>query len=205
MTRREHWEKVYATTPPNKVGWYKTHLETSLNWIKALPLDKDANIIDVGGGCSTLVDDLLRNGYRSITVTDLSQTALTLTKMRLGEKAASISWLEGDVTSMDLPAARYDLWHDRAVFHFLIEPEQRQRYVSNLVRGLKSAGHLIMATFSPEAPPKCSGLPVERYSADKLGAVLGSEFLLKKEKKELHTTPGGVEQMYLYCHFQRTT
>ncbi|MDQ7030432.1 MAG: class I SAM-dependent methyltransferase [Ardenticatenia bacterium] len=204
MTIREHWEKVYKTNLPDKVGWYKPHLETSLKWIKALSLDKDANIIDVGGGTSTLVDDLLADGYRSITVLDLSQTALALTKRRLRERAASVIWLEGDITSVDLPTCHYDLWHDRAVFHFLTDPEQRQRYVENLLKALKPAGHLIIATFSLEAPPKCSGLRVQRYSADKLERILGSEFLLKKKEKELHITPGGVKQMYLYCHFQRT-
>jgi SAM-dependent methyltransferase len=175
-----------------------------LKWIQELSLDKGANIIDVGGGASTLVDDFLADGYSSLTVLDLSQAALALTKKRLSERASSVTWLEGDITSVDLPACRYDLWHDRAVFHFLITPDQRQRYVANLLKALKPGGHVIIGTFSLEAPPKCSGLPVERYSAVKLERVLGSEFLLKKRDQELHVTPGGVEQMYLYCHFQRT-
>lgn len=204
MTQREHWEKVYLSNPTDRVGWYKPHLATSLKWIQELSLDKGANIIDVGGGASTLVDDLLADGYSSLTVLDLSQTALALTKKRLRERASSVTWLEGDITSIDLLACRYDLWHDRVVFHFLITPDQRQRYVANLLKALKPGGHVIISTFSLEAPPKCSGLPVERYSAVKLERVLGSEFLLKKRDKELHVTPGGVEQMYLYCHFQRT-
>ncbi len=204
MTQREHWEKVYLSNPTDRVGWYKPHLVTSLKWIQELSLDKGANIIDVGGGASTLVDDFLADGYSSLTVLDLSQAALALTKKRLSERASSVTWLEGDITSVDLPACRYDLWHDRAVFHFLITPDQRQRYVANLLKALKPGGHVIIGTFSLEAPPKCSGLPVERYSAVKLERVLGSEFLLKKRDQELHVTPGGVEQMYLYCHFQRT-
>lgn len=204
MTTPEHWEKVYQTNPPDKVGWYKPRLETSLRWIRALSLDKDSPIIDVGGGASTLVDDLLADGYRSITVLDLSRTALALAKKRLGERAASVTWLEADITSVDLPACYCDLWHDRAVFHFLTHPRQRKRYVDNLLKALRPSGHLIIATFSPEAPPSCSGLPVERYSADKLQRTLGSELRLKKSVKESHITPGGVEQMYLYCHFQRT-
>jgi len=168
-----------------------------------LNLGEDANIIDVGSGVSTLVDDLLNNGYRSITVVDLSKKALELAKERLGEKAVQVTWLNEDILSFPLPACHYELWHDRAVFHFLTTPEQRQQYQNNLLKALEPGGHLIIATFAPEAPPKCSGLPVERYSVDKLESMLGSEFELKRHDQELHVTPGGVEQMYLYCHFQR--
>jgi len=166
-------------------------------------LDADANIIDVGGGVSTLVDDLLEIGYRSITVLDLSKTALALTKKRLGEKATSVTWIEGDITSTSLPPQHYEVWHDRAVFHFLISTEEQQLYVENLSKALKPGGHVIIATFSLEAPPQCSGLPVQRYSPENLERVLGAEFILKKKSKELHITPGGVEQMYLYCLFQK--
>ncbi len=203
MTQRDHWEKVYLTNPPDQVGWHKPHLDTSLKWITELSLGKDANIIDVGGGASTLVDDLLADGYRSITVVDLTKTALSLAKKRLRERAESVTWLEGDITSVDLPTSHYDLWHDRAVFHFLTDPEHRKQYLNNLLRALKPDGDLIMATFSLEAPPKCSGLPVERYSADRLEGIFASEFTLTQHEKELHVTPGGVEQMYAYCHFKR--
>jgi len=203
MSLREHWEKAYLTNPPEKLGWYKPHLETSLKWIMELNLGEDANIIDVGSGVSTLVDDLLNNGYRSITVVDLSKKALELAKERLGEKAVQVTWLNEDILSFPLPACHYELWHDRAVFHFLTTPEQRQQYQNNLLKALEPGGHLIIATFAPEAPSKCSGLPVERYSVDKLESMLGSEFELKRHDQELHVTPGGVEQMYLYCHFQR--
>jgi SAM-dependent methyltransferase len=203
MTQREHWEKVYLTNPPDKLGWYEPHLETSLKWIKELDLREDSNIIDVGGGASTLVDDLLSERYRSITVVDLSKNALALAKERLGERTELVTWLEEDITSVDLPARHYDLWHDRAVFHFLTTPEQQRQYRNNLLKALRLGGHLIIATFAPEAPPKCSGLPVERYSADKLENTLGTEFELKRHDKELHITPSGVEQMYLYCHFRK--
>jgi len=203
MTQREHWEKVYLTNQPDKLGWYKPHLETSLKWIKELDLSEDSNIIDVGGGASMLVDDLLNEVYRSITVVDLSKKALALAKERLGERAKLVTWLEEDITSVPLAARHYDLWHDRAVFHFLTAPEQRQQYRINLLKALRPGGHLIIAAFAPEAPPKCSGLPVERYSADKLESTLGAKFELKRHKKELHITPGGVEQMYLYCHFRK--
>jgi ubiquinone/menaquinone biosynthesis C-methylase UbiE len=204
MNQREHWNKIYSTTPTEKVGWHTPHLETSLKWIQELGLPKEARIIDVGGGASTLVDDLLRQGYTSITVLDLSRKALSLTKERLGDGAKLVVWWEADITSIDLPTNHYDLWHDRAVFHFLTEPEQRERYRDTLLRALKGTGHLVIATFAPEAPPTCSGLPVQRYSATQLEGTLGKEFKLQKHHKELHTTPGGVKQMYLYCHFRRS-
>lgn len=204
MTWQEHWEKIYLTKPPDKLGWYKPHLGISLKWIKELDLREDSNIIDVGCGASTLVDDLLNERYRSITVVDLSKNALALAKERLGERAKLVTWLEEDITSVDLPASHYDLWHDRAVFHFFTTPEQQRQYRNSLVEALTPGGHLILAAFAPEAPPKCSGLPVERYSAHKLENTLGKEFELKRHDKELHITPTGVEQMYLYCHFRKS-
>ncbi len=204
MTTSQHWEKGYQTNPPDEVGWYEPRLETSLRWIRARSLDEDSPIIDVGGGASTLIDDLLAGGYRSITVLDLSRTALAWAKKRLGERASSVTWLEADITFVDPPACHYDLWHDRAVFHFLTHPQQQERYVDNLLKALRPSGRFIIATFSLEAPPSCSGLPVKRYSADESQRTLGSKLRLKKSVKELHVTPGGVEQMYLYGHFQRT-
>ena len=164
---------------------------------------KDARIIDVGGGASTLVDDLLDDGHRSITVLDLSKNALSLTKTRLGKRAELVEWLEGDITSVDLPTCHYDLWHDRAVFHFLIEPELQKRYLNNLLMALKPGGHLIIGTFAPEAPPECSSLPVQRYSHEQLGNMLGDKFEIQRYQKEMHVTPGGVEQMYLFCQFKK--
>ena len=205
MNKREHWEGVYSTRPTDKLGWYKPHLETSLKWIKELGLDKNARIIDVGGGASTLVDDLLSEGYRSITVIDLSKKALSLSKARLGERAELVTWFEEDITSVDLPVHYYDLWHDRAVFHFLTTTGQQTQYRENLEKALKPGGHLIIGTFAPEAPPKCSGLPVQRYTPEKLASTLCEGFELMQCQKELHVTPGGVEQMYLYSHFRRSS
>jgi SAM-dependent methyltransferase len=205
MNQKDHWEQVYSTRPTEKLGWYEPHLQTSLSWIKGLSLSIDAGIIDVGGGASTLVDDLLDAGYRSITVLDISKKALSLAKARLGEKAGLVTWLDGDIASVDLPTHSYELWHDRAVFHFLIMFEQQQKYRDNLLKALKPGGHLIIGTFAPEAPPKCSGLPIQRYSPEQLRTTLGMEFELERHHKELHITPGGVEQMYLYCHFRRAT
>ena len=203
MSTKTHWENVYQTRLSKELGWYKPHLQISLTWIEQLGLAPDASIIDIGGGASTLVDDLLDAGYRSLTVLDISEQAVSLVKERLGRKADLVTWLNGDITAVALPARSYDLWHDRAVFHFLTETDAQQRYLDRLRDALKPGGHLIIGTFAPEAPPRCSGLPVQRYDRDELVARLGAEFELQHHDKEMHLTPGGVEQMYLYCHFRR--
>jgi SAM-dependent methyltransferase len=202
MGRREHWEQVYSSKPSDRLGWYTPRLQTSLEWISALGLDSGAPIIDVGGGASTLVDDLLDHGYTDVTVLDLAAPALDLIKARLGERNTAVSWLCGDITELELPGNAFELWHDRAVFHFLTEHEDRVRYRENLCRALRPGGHLIIGAFAPEAPPKCSGLPVQRYDLESLRETLSSEFELQRHDKELHVTPGGIEQMYLYCEFR---
>jgi SAM-dependent methyltransferase len=203
MSPKEHWEKVYSSKATEKLGWFAPHLQTSFDWIGKLGLALEAPIIDVGGGASTLVDDLVDAGYQSVTVLDVSGQALSLAKARLGKEAGMVSWIEGDVTSTELPQQHFELWHDRAVFHFLIEPEEQRKYRDQLLKALKPGGHLIIGTFAPEAPPRCSGLPVQRYSPEQLERTLGREFELTREHNELHITPGGVEQMYLYCEFRR--
>jgi len=204
MSQKDHWEQVYLTKPTEKLGWYKPHLQTSLAWIKELGLALDAPIIDVGGGASTLADDLLDAGYRSITVLDISEKAQSSVRTRLGKNAELVTWLDGNITSVDLPTHYYELWHDRALFHFLTVLKQQRIYRDTLLKALKPRGHLIIGTFAPEAPPKCSGLPVQRYNQEQLENTLGGEFELKRHHKELHITLGGVEQMYLYCHFCKT-
>jgi SAM-dependent methyltransferase len=204
MNQKDHWEQVYSTRLIQKLGWYEPHLQTSLSWIKGLNLAVGAPVIDVGGGASTLVDDLLEEGYRSITVLDISEKAVSTVRARLGKRAELATWLEGDITSIDLPKHHFELWHDRAVFHFFTEQKQQRKYRENILNALKPGGHLIVGTFAPEAPAKCSGLPVQRYSPEQLENALGGEFELKRHHKELHITPGGVEQMYLYCQFHRT-
>jgi len=203
MNQKDHWEQVYSDNQTKKLGWYAPHLQTSLSWIKALELDAEAPIIDVGGGASTLVGDLLGANYRSITVLDISARALSSVKASLGKNAELVNWLEGDITLLELPSQYYALWHDRAVFHFLTEPDLLRRYRDQLTKALQPGGHLIIGTFAPEAPPRCSGLPVQRYSREQLEITLGEGFELKQHKQELHVTPGGVEQMYLYCHFRK--
>jgi len=204
MSEKTHWEHLYGSNPAEKLGWYEPHLQTSLSWIKELQLSPDAPILDVGGGASTLVDDLLDAGHRSITVMDISEKALSSSKARLGKNVESVSWLVGDITLVDLPAHYYLLWHDRAMFHFLTSREQRQKYLDNLLRSLKPGGHVILGSFAPEAPPMCSGLAVQHYSPERLESALGGMFELERHTKELHVTPGGTQQMYLYCHFRRT-
>jgi len=203
MSQKDHWEQVYSDNQTKNLGWYTPHLQTSLSWIKELELDAEAPIIDVGGGASTLVGDLLDANYRSITVLDISASALSSVKASLGKKAELVNWLDGDITLLELPSQYYELWHDRAVFHFLTEPELQRQYRDKLLNALKPGGHLIIGTFATEAPPRCSGLPVQRYCQEQLESTLGTEFKLKQHKHELHITPGGVEQMYLYCHFRR--
>ena len=187
---------------PDEVGWYAPHLTTSLAWIDELHPSLDAPMIDVGGGVSTLVDDLLARGYRNITVLDISGEALCVAKARLGRSAEQVTWIEGDITEVDLPPKHFEVWHDRAVFHFLVKHEQRSMYLSQLNGSIRSGGRLIIGTFATDAPPRCSGLPVERYSEDKLQETLGPKWSLIRTQRELHLTPGGVEQMYLYCELR---
>lgn len=203
MDSQEHWEQVYSTRLAEKLGWYKPRLETSMAWIEELDIDKGAPIIDVGGGASTLVDDLVDAGYESITVLDVSEGALALSRKRLGRQSDLVMWLGADITSYLLPPARFELWHDRGLLHFLVEPDHQQAYRTNLLNTLKQGGDVIIGTFSPDAPEKCSGMPVQRYGEDELAEFLGEEFNLVRHENEMHITPGGVEQKYLYCQFRR--
>jgi 2-polyprenyl-3-methyl-5-hydroxy-6-metoxy-1,4-benzoquinol methylase len=197
---KTHWEKVYATKAPETVSWYRPHLETSLALIERAAAGYSASIIDVGGGESTLVDDLLARGHGNITVLDVSRTAIEVTKKRLGLAAEQVQWLVADVTRAELSNSAYDVWHDRAVFHFLTEPDQRAAYVRNVARSVKRDGHVIVSTFGPEGPMKCSGLDVVRYDADSLHDQFGAHFRLVESSKELHRTPFGTTQQFLYCY-----
>lgn len=204
MNKHKHWEDVYSSRPVDQVGWYSPHLETSIAWIAELKLSIDDPIIDVGGGASTLVDDLLDTGYRNLTILDLAENAIHITRERLGKLARSVAWLQGDVTEIRLPLNHYRLWHDRAVFHFLVEPKEQQKYIDAMLRAIRPGGYLIIGTFAPGAPPRCSGLPVQRYTAEILCQKFGKEFRLLRQQNEIHTTPSGVEQAYVYCLFQRS-
>ena len=204
MNSKKHWNQIYSSQPPDNVGWYKPHLETSLAWIEDLNVDPHEPIIDIGGGASTLVDDLLERGHKNLTVLDLSKSAIQITQKRPGNASSAVTWLVGDVTEIELPSRYYLLWHDRAVFHFLIEPGSQQKYKEALLDSLKEGGYFIIGTFTPEAPPQCSGLPVQRYDSELLTKTFGDRFELKRQRNEMHTTPGGVKQSYVYCLFQRT-
>ena len=205
MSTVDHWQKIYSARPSEKLGWYNPHMKISLRWIEKMDLAADAPIIDVGGGTSTLVDDLIEAGHRSNTVLDISKHALSSARARLGEKQKLVTWIDADIMVAELPQCRYELWHDRAMFHFLVSPEQSEKYVGNLFRALKPGGHVIMGTFAPEAPSTGSGLPVRRYSLEELQNTIGNDFELVRHDKEIHITPGGTEQMYLFCHFRKKT
>ena len=199
MTTKSHWEGVYRSKSADEVSWYRAHLELSLRLIERAAPNLASAVIDVGGGELTLVDDLLTRGYRDLTVLDISQAAIDVAKARLGSTAASVRWITGDVTQVELPTARYDVWHDRAVFHFLTEPRQRSAYVRQVASAVKPGGHVIVATFGPEGPEKCSGLDVVRYDADALHGQFGPKFQLLDHLTELHETPWGASQQFLYC------
>jgi 2-polyprenyl-3-methyl-5-hydroxy-6-metoxy-1,4-benzoquinol methylase len=200
MDTKTHWEKVYKMKAPNAVSWYRPHLETSLALIERAACGRQASIIDVGGGESTLADDLLSGGFENITVLDISETAIDVCKNRMGAVTGRIHWLVADVTRTELDTHAYDIWHDRAVFHFLTQPEQRAAYVRNVARSVKREGHVIISTFGPEGPMKCSGLDVLRYDADSLHDQFGARFRLVESSKELHRTPFGTAQQFLYCY-----
>lgn len=199
MNNKEHWEKVYGTKTQESVSWYAPHLETSLNLIHQAATNKDAAIIDIGGGESTLVDDLIYEGYLDISILDISQTAIDVARDRIGKKADKVHWYCADITQATLPQNYFDIWHDRAVFHFLTKDTQRARYVEQVTRAVKHGGHVIMATFGPEGPDKCSGLDVVRYDVEHLHNQFGKTFKLINSSTEIHETPMGTTQQFLYC------
>ncbi len=200
---KEHWEAVYTSKATDEVSWFQPHARLSLDLIGAAAADKDAGIIDVGGGASTLVDDLLAEGYRDLTVLDLSAAALHAARRRLGMQESKVRWIEADITEVDLPRKRYDVWHDRAVFHFLTTARQRDAYVRTVFNAVKPGGHVIVATFAEDGPLQCSGLPVMRYRADELHDEFGDAFTLLKHQKEEHHTPSGKVQQFVYCYCRR--
>ncbi len=202
MGKAGHWQEVYGRKRPAELSWYADHLERSLTAIRSVA-SVTAKIIDIGGGASTLVDDLLAGGYRDVTVLDISATALDVSKARLGENAVKVTWIQGDVTNIALPEAAYDLWHDRAVFHFHTDAAERRAYVNLAARSLRIGGHAVIAIFAPDGPVRCSGLDVLRYDAQTLGIEFGPTFLLKEEARATHRTPSGAEQSFIHCIFQR--
>jgi len=198
---RAHWRAVYETRAPTEVSWYEPVPRRSLELIQAAGLPPGSALLDVGGGASTLADHLLEMGFTDVTVLDIAETALARARARMGSAATRVQWISADVTAWE-PTRRYDLWHDRAVFHFLVDPALRARYVAVLRAALAPHGHVVMATFGPEGPTRCSGLDVQRYSARQLGAVLGPGFRLVRDHLEDHVTPAGRRQQFLYGWWQ---
>jgi SAM-dependent methyltransferase len=199
MQSQDHWEQVYQTKPATTVSWFQEHAERSLALIDSVAEALTSRVIDVGGGASTLVDDLLHAGYQEVSVLDLSASALGVAQARLGTAAAGVRWLVGDICQVALPERFFDVWHDRAVFHFLTEAADRAAYVRQVMRSLRPGGHVIMATFGPDGPLQCSGLPVVRYSPDRLHEQFGSAFQLLEHQQETHLTPLGNVQEFVYC------
>lgn len=200
MERKAHWEKVYQSKAPDEVSWFQTQPALSLRLVEASGVGKTEGVIDVGGGASVLVDHLLEAGFSKLAVLDISAAALEHARRRLGQRADSVAWLEADVTTFQSPR-RFGLWHDRAVFHFLTNKADRRKYVETLQRTLTPGGHVVIATFALDGPPKCSGLEVARYDAASISAELGSEFQLLEQACEMHTTPWQTEQKFRYFRF----
>lgn len=199
METKSHWDRIYRSRPVDTVSWYQPHALRSLELIRRVARNPDARILDVGGGASTLVDDLLDVGMECVSVLDISGSALEAARQRLGPRASAVRWIEGDITSVELEPASVDVWHDRAVFHFLTEPQDRAAYVRQVRRAVRPGGHVIIAAFSPEGPPQCSGLPVVRYAPEELHAQFGSTFELVEHQAEDHRTPSGAIQHFVYC------
>jgi SAM-dependent methyltransferase len=202
--RKSHWDGVYAGKSPLEVSWYQQNPTLSLKLIRDTGLEKEAPLIDVGGGASVLVDVLLDVGHTSLTVLDISAGALAHAQRRLGDKAHLVEWIETDVTAFD-PPRLYRLWHDRAVFHFLTDVADQVRYVETLKRSLQPGGHAIIMTFAVGGPKKCSGLDIVQYDSEKLLGVLGSGFELLETGHETHLTPGGGQQKFAWFHLVSVT
>lgn len=200
--RRAHWEKVYCEKSPLSVSWYQASPEPSLSLIEAGGHPPTARLIDVGGGASTLVDHLLARGHRDVTVLDLASAALGHARRRLGERAGAVRWLTGDVTDADL-GGPFEVWHDRAVFHFLTDARLRSAYRAQLLDNTGAGACVIVATFALDGPERCSGLPVARYSPESLATELGPAFRLEEARAVSHTTPGGSVQHFQFSRFRR--
>lgn len=198
-----HWQTVYLSKPVDSVSWYRPHLDVSLALLEKAGMTPSSRVLDVGGGASTLVDDLLDRGVTDITVLDLSEQALTVSKDRLGPRAAGVRWIAADLLEEPLPADGFDLWHDRAVLHFLVDPHDAKRYVEQAQHALRPGGHAVIGGFAPDGPERCSGLAVARRSGAEIIALFGNSFTLIDQRHERHRTPGGTEQSFLWNVLRR--
>jgi ubiquinone/menaquinone biosynthesis C-methylase UbiE len=199
MNQEKHWDRIYRSKAPSDVSWYQPQARLSLQLIRRVASDSNSPLIDVGGGASTLVDGLVEGGYRDITVLDLAPAALAHAQERLGQRATQVRWIVGDVLYVPLASASAAVWHDRAVFHFLTDPRDRARYVAQAQRVVRPGGHVVVASFGPEGPSRCSGLEVVRYSPEGLHAEFGPPFELLESIHEEHWTPNGSAQPFIYC------
>ena len=198
----QHWDHVYVSRTFDRVSWYQPVPERSLRFIQDAVTSPDAAIIDVGGGASTLVDNLLDSGFSDVTVLDISDNALHQARKRLGIRADAVDWVVADVRKF-LPDRKFSVWHDRAVLHFLIDIEDRAQYLEAMRRALLPGARLVLSTFGPEGPLKCSGLPICRYDIDRLVELLGDSFELQVHEFEDHETPAGAKQQFLYTSWTR--
>jgi len=199
MQPREHWEHIYKSRESSDVSWYQREATISLDLVQRVAPDLEAPIVDVGGGASTLVDGLLGAGYRNVTVLDISRAALDVARERLGEDASRVDWIVADVLEAPLASGAFAVWHDRAVFHFLTNQDDRDRYVAKAHDAVRAGGYVIVASFAPEGPERCSGLEVVRYSPEAMHAQFGSGFDLLDSRREEHHTPSGNTQAFVYC------
>ncbi len=203
IDRRSHWQNVYRTRRVDAVSWYQPHLHVSLQLLAQAGLSARSRLIDVGAGASTLVDDLLDQGLRDVSVVDVSAEALALARLRLGARANRVTWYAGDILELALPCGSFDFWHDRAVLHFLTDPEDAARYAHIAANAPAAGGHAVIAGFAPQGPDRCSGLPVAQRSARDIAALFAPAFVLEQERTEQHHTPGGADQSFSYALLRR--
>jgi hypothetical protein len=203
ISRQEHWDDVYNRRAPTEVSWFESKPNWSLGAITSAGLDLPSPIIDVGGGASTLADELIRHGFCDVSVLDISEAVLANVRVRLAAAANSIHFIQTDITRFE-PARAYALWHDRAVFHFLTTAQDRDAYRRALREGTSCGSHVLISTFGPQGPQRCSGLDTVRYDSAALARELGDDFQLIDASIDVHTTPGGNEQQFLHARFKRT-
>jgi len=201
FNRKEHWENIYNTKNLTQVGWYQEKPSISLEFLQTSELPKNAKIIDIGGGESRFVDFLINEGYSDITVLDISESAIIKAQQRLGDDAQKVKWIISDITEY-LTTETYDFWHDRAAFHFLLDPVDIKKYVSIVKKAVNKGGHMIMGTFSTDGPLKCSGIPIHQYTEATLNAIFQDDFEKINSFYHDHITPSGHLQNFVFCHFR---
>jgi ubiquinone/menaquinone biosynthesis C-methylase UbiE len=202
IDRQAHWDNVYGTKGENKVSWFQESPTISLDLIDASGVGPSASIVDIGGGASRLVDALLDRDFNSLSVLDVSDKALMAAKVRLGARASKVCWIVADVTKWEL-SGKFDVWHDRAAFHFLTEPQDRDAYAERVLRAVGSCGHVIIGTFALDGPERCSGLPIVRHDGASIGKMLGPSFEFIESRRHNHQTPIGGIQRFQFSRFQR--